>query len=297
MPEPGYRRMRATIVYPASGGFGSEFGIEFGRSSPREIAYITPRFPAGIKGSGLAAQTLAVQTDTMVVWFKANFDPSPEPHFGFAEAAVRGKESISSATGFSDGTGFSEAGTFYSGGTAQQQFNAEFSRMIAQEQITAVAKLFPGDWVWKPEPPDPSAISTFEIRDGILATLGDFEGNLRSLRPEHGGLRHNQGPEGPLDADEITTALRVAADVRLLLPSDAHAAQLSVMWLGIAGTIKKLGSWCVARMDEFGKAFAPAAGKSLGDKLPMLLGTAILVWQQYDTIGHLLLALAKTLLK
>jgi hypothetical protein len=79
--SPQRRRTRATVIIPLR--LGATLGDAFW-----ETAYVSPRFPVGIKGSDLANADIAIQGETMAIWFLANFVPATGTYFGFAEAQL-----------------------------------------------------------------------------------------------------------------------------------------------------------------------------------------------------------------
>jgi len=54
--------------------FGESFGQPFG-----DRAYVTSRFPGGIKKGDLLQQKSAIQRETILFWFLRNYEPGTEP--------------------------------------------------------------------------------------------------------------------------------------------------------------------------------------------------------------------------
>jgi hypothetical protein len=69
-----------------------------GASTPVQARLLTPRFPAGIKGSDLAEADEAIQRETMAILYLANLVPATGTYFGFAEAQPEQESALLNAS-------------------------------------------------------------------------------------------------------------------------------------------------------------------------------------------------------
>lgn len=293
--SPAKRPTRATVFAPLR--FGESFGKAFA-----EIAYLTPRFPAGIKGSDLAGVDEAIQRETMAVWYLANFVPATGTYFGFAEAQPTPGSAVLNTSplnafalnSFPRVAGFGQ-GTWFSGGRAPELLRAEFRENVTADAVSAVATVFEGLWEWKPEEPATTFSTSEDVRAAITGALDAFEARFKAMTtPEHGGMGHNGPPEDePVTSEEKVVVLRAVSDLRMAVSSGSGQSILAAVWTGTAAITTKLGGWVLKQVDAFVNSFMPAAGKALGEKLPYLLIAAVDVYYEGAHITDLIAVLLK----
>lgn len=290
---PAKRPTRATAYVPLR--FGQTYGKPYS-----EMAYLTPRFPSGIKGSDLAQAGETIQRETMAFWYLANLVPATGTYFGFAEAqpAAAGALNTSPLNTFALDSaprigGFGQ-GRWFNGGRAPELLRNEFGGNVSGEAIAAVAAVFDGLWEWKPEQPAVTHTTPEDVQVAIAAALDAFENRFRAMTPDHGGIGHNGPPENEsVTPREKVFVLKAVSDMRLAVASGSAPSTLDTLWSGVRGIITKLGAWALNQIDTFFENFTPAAGKSLGEKYPYILLAAVDVYYEGAHITDLISMLLK----
>jgi hypothetical protein len=313
--QPVDRLKRATIFLPLRAG------QPLGRQ--REVAYLTPRFPDGITAEELKTSNVAIQRETMVVWFLANFRPADGPYFGFGEAqspsgpnplqpAPYGSGAYgpgNSPNAYTGATGSGPTNTFATnartrgrgvevvgfgqgswlqGGRAPDLLNAEFSIFVGPDTIAEAAANFDDLWEWKP-PLKTSASD--EARAALADELEAYEAAVKAVEPAPAGIGHNGGPGSQITKQEKATLLTAVASMRLTVSSGGDASVLNAVWSGVSSIASHLAAWTLGQIDVFFVNFTPVAGKSLGEKWPVILLGLVSLWLGQLTISQLISAL------
>jgi hypothetical protein len=291
---PPKRPTRATVYAPFL--LGESLGKPFW-----ETAYLTPRFPAGIKGSDLVQADEAIQRETMAVWYLANVVPATGTYFGFAGPQPEQGSALLNTSRLNTFTlnsiprvGNFGHGTFFDGGRAPELLRAEFGDNVTVDAISAVATVFEGLWEWKQEQPVPTYATGEDLRTAIAKALDAYEAQFRAMVPEHGGLGHNEPPDDePVTAEEKMVVLKAVSNLRMAVSSGSDVSVLEAVWSGAAGIAAKLGSWMLNQIGTFFDTFTPAAGKAFGKKSPYLLMAAVGVYYEGLHITDLITMLLK----
>ncbi|WP_189048795.1 hypothetical protein [Aliidongia dinghuensis] len=249
----------------------------------------------------------------MIVWFQANHIPAQGPYFGFAEA-TQAQRAGAFGTPASNTMPFGSSasntvplggveiagldqGRFFDGGAAADLLKAEFARIVEEPLLTEVAGLFEGVWEVLPsEPPvDLETQTPAQRSETIIAALDDLAEAVRKLVPQHGGIGHNQPPEGDLalTQDDQRVILKASADARLaVLSSDYDAASLA--WEATKPVFDNIASALCRHVDAFAKKYAetlaiPAALVTV-DFIGVHLGLwdkALIVTTMLELLKHL----------
>jgi enoyl-CoA hydratase/carnithine racemase len=143
-----------------------------------EWAYVTPRFPKGIKRGDLSAEDEGTQQETMAVWFLTNYQPVSGPYgaYDIPQGHLR----------------------YFDGRQSVDLLRGEFRGLVPEGGIESTAALFAGFWEPKyPEvaPPLDSQASLAELSAALSAALPDFAAAVETLGPAHGQMGHNGPPE------------------------------------------------------------------------------------------------------
>jgi len=290
MPNPNSatRLSRTKIYLPL------RTGDPVGRSL-REWAYMTPRFPKGIKGSNLLSASLEVQRETMIVWFLANHVPAEGKFFGFAGAApIRAlNTSPLNTTPFNGGieiVGFDQ-GPFFTGGTPIDLLKAEFKEFVQEPALLEVAGLFEG--LWQSLPGDTYhdiEKQTHEDRvASLVAALDDFSHAVRKLPPEHGGIGHNRPPEDvpTITENEKEIVLRATAETRIsVLSSDYPAASLA--WEAISPIVQRIGNGVAKQVENLCTKFTNTLGATGALIAAGYITHALGIWTKAEAISAML---------
>lgn len=292
--SPAKRPTRATVY--AWLHLGESFGRPFW-----ETAYLTPRFPAGIKGSDLAEADESIQRETMAIWYLANLVPATGTYFGFAEAQPEQGSALLNTSPLNTFTlnssprvGGFDQGTWFNGGRAPELLRAEFGKNVTADAISAVAAVFEGLWEWKPDEPAATYATTEDVKAAITGALDVFEARFRAMTPEHGGMGHNGPPEDePVTSEEKVVVLKAVSNLRMAVLSGSDVSVLEAVWSGAAGITTKFGGWVLKQVETFFNSFTPAARKALGEKWPYILLAAVDVYYEGAHITDLIAMLLK----
>ena len=301
------RRMpsRGVVVKPLRAG--EPFGQPF-----QDRAYITPRFPEGIKRNELRSQPAGVQRETILIWFLHNYERPRGPYFGFGGASQPTRQSLSfggqplsfdsqplsydgnvtlDGTAPFDGikpgqqpiqvAGFGQA-PFYDGGTADGFLAAEFAAWVRTEALNDVSEALPGQWVLKPDvrilgP----GIGAEKLRSALGQLLDEFDAQFREVPTSHGQRWHNGPPERLPDEipmlapEERDRVLRATADMRLALASRDYS-RAGALWDAVSPVLGKVGTYVLKQADAFvgtvNKTVAAGVGFAVLAGLAMAVG-------------------------
>ncbi len=305
---------RGVVVKPLRAG--EPFGQPF-----QDRAYITPRFPEGIKRNELRLQLTKIQRETILIWFLHNYERPRGPYFGFGEASQPARQSLSfdgqplgfdsqplsyDATVSFDGlkpgqqpiqvTGFDQA-PFYDGGTVDGFLAAEFAAWVRTETLNDVAEALPGQWVLKPDmrllAP---GIGAEELRSALGQLLDEFDAQFRQVPPSHGQRWHNEPPERLPDEllvlapDERNYVLRATADMRLALASRDYS-RAGALWDTVSPVLGKVGAYVLKQTDTFVGTANKTVAAGVGLAILAGLATAIGFLDRATAINAILKAL------
>ncbi|MGG5890832.1 hypothetical protein ACLF3G_27465, partial [Falsiroseomonas sp. HC035] len=200
---------------------------------------------AGAGRGGEASPAKELERD-MEAWFRENFVPQvPQPQGEAWGADAWGEITVEEEPAPQP---------------AKAWLAAEFGKVIPGFIIDSIAARFDQEaphWGLAPPPPDPLA--------EVLRRLDAAEAALAALRPAHGGLGHNNPPDGPLDAEEHQAAEGAVAELRAEAQSptpDATRVRRIGVKIGKAATT--IAAWIARHADTATGEAAKAAGKSLG---------------------------------
>jgi hypothetical protein len=245
--------MRGVIVTYISADDPADFPLE-------ELAYRTPRFPDGIRGSELARASEVVQRETTLIWFLANYERPQGPFFEFAEAQadkLNAQPSASDAThdgmrrrGGSltfrgepvtfkservtfDGEdlntfGFGQ-GPFFSGGDASGFIRAEFGGVLDEVVLSQISEALPGQWVLRQDNAPVPGSTEAEMRQRLAAAIEHFAEAVHNMPASRPSRLDNHPPEAINDEtdDEVLGGLTVQERNGALRATESMRAALS----------------------------------------------------------------------
>ena len=227
-----------------------------------EWGHVTPQFPQGITNSALASADFLVQRQTAIFWFTMNLQPCDltkgGPYFGFSSGGI-GSSSINS--GAINVVGFDQGVFAPPAVESSAPLQEEFSGVLSDLAIRAIAEDLPGKWMWIGWPP--SQQTQGSTKATLQTALEGLRRQIEALQPAQGGIGNNGPKEAfPLTSDEQTQA--VAAIVRLekLVPDSTEADQNSIekQTTTIANYARKLGLWLA---EGLAKGIAKQAGEDI----------------------------------
>ncbi len=267
------------------GVFWREFAVGDAIGRPlAESAYRTPHFPEGITATDLRLADATKQRATLAFWFLCNLKPYDLTGGHYFSFGVPGR-------------GFGEAPWAPTPVVAAAPIDAEFSEIVDDEQRSAVAKMFPGEWMWIEPPSQPGATSPQELRSAgdlqaeLLTRLDQLADDLRRLVPDHGGMGHNLPPdELPVTLEEQAAGL-TAIERTLTAVASGDARDAESRWSDVRPYLEGVRSWLAARLNDL----AIEGFKSVGKKLGTLTVMALAAQLEHNShvIQQLLTALAK----
>lgn len=202
--------------------FGESFGQPFG-----DRAYVTSRFPGGIKKGALLQQKSAIQRETILFWFLRNYEPGTEPEPSPVLGNIRGRLPYLSLNPRTDPpTAYAFAISYAVAGKADLLVKQEFDFAFREDRLLEFATVLPGWWTLKPGPDLPTSGTREELRATLLSLLDEFDEGIRDLPGSRYSRWHNGPPENlddgqaALTAEETDTTLRASANMRLAMASD-----------------------------------------------------------------------------
>lgn len=296
---------RGVVVQPLRAG--EPVGQPF-----QDRAYVTPRFPDGVKRNQLRWQPLEIQLETILIWFLRNFERLRGPYFGFEEASAApltadsirvtadGTQATADGSLTFDGSvsydgtarfdgrmpgteelevaGFDQA-PFYDGGSADKFLREELADSVDFEILADVAEGLPGQWVPKPDlAMPPAGASVDELRAALLWLLDGFDADIRELPSRDVDRWHNQPPEHLPDEllvlapEERGEVLRVTADMRLAVASKDYR-MADALWDAVAPALAKVAAYVGKQADAFVSTVNKTVAMGVG--LAILAGIAI----------------------
>lgn len=256
----------------ASGGaWGSlKWGVDPWGTPAAEV-YLVPGMPDGVSAAELKALPVPLQVVVMEAWFRANYHHAPYQPSGDATDPAR-----------------ELAGEF--GGVVQGQAIEILGRRLADEtrawapedgldRIAAEARV--GIVIASA---DPRFQQPATLHEAILARLEAAEKALAKLQSPHGGIGHNNPPDGPLTWEEQAEAFAAVAELREEASAarpDASRAQRAAQVLAKVAAV--VGCWIWKRAaematDEAIKKAAHAAGGLV------TVAAAMDAWQELTTL-------------
>ena len=222
-----------------------------------ERVYRAPGAPGGVTAAELKTLPVTLQMLVMEAWFRAKFQPAPQ-HPAGAES------------------------------NPELELTGEFGGIVAGQSVAALAHALSAEArVWVTEASaDPRFQRPETAQEAILARLEDVEKALAKLRPAHGGIGHNNPPDGPLTPEEHTEASTAIAELR----EEASAARPDTFRVQrarqvLAKVAEAVGRWLWKRAEIVIDEFAKELGKKAA--LPTVaLGTvyAFDVWQKLTAL-------------
>lgn len=225
----------------------------------RDRAYLSPRFPKGIKRNELRLQTPEIQRETILIWFLRNYERPRGSYFGFSQASeaspaeaeahvldgvisldrgllLDGGVKFDGSARFDGATpelrdvevgGFGQA-PFYDGGEAVGFLDAEFTGWIRSDVLNGVAEDLPGQWVPKQDMlvPLPGA-GAEELRSALARILDEFDSEIRQAPTQVVHRWDNRPPESERLPDEVPVLAREERNRVLRATSEMRMALLS----------------------------------------------------------------------
>jgi hypothetical protein len=277
MPEDKPERRRpsqGTTVVNAT------FGTAYFGDSFSEVAYITPRYPSGIRSSDLKQVDQIYQRATALWWFYLNLErydlSKGGPYFGFAEA--RGISPIGAAPigtevigGRQVIAGFDQ-GTFAPGRLqAATVLQEEFANALSPEIMEQLDQILPGYWMWK-KPTSRPAGSPANLAEVLAALASVLEAlsdamNALVLPPAYGGIGHNNPPDAiPLTEQERDEIVADIVKVRTATESGVGdtPSKIILAWEKTSPKLAAIGQWFLDRVTDFTTEASREAGKTVG---------------------------------
>lgn len=225
-----------------------------------ERVYETTQHPDGVSSSELEGMSSADQQDVMEQWFRSNFE-DPVHHMPVESGEYS----------YPLGGPYDAADELHGefGGTVPEDIIDELASHLASET---------SDWAPALDQDDDSSGDAGEpvgeeilSRAEILRRLETAEAALAKLAPQHGGIGHNNPPDGPLTAEEHREAVAAVSAIREEVQSprpNLSRAEKALLVIGTTAAI--LGKWFADRLtvpiDEFNRAVARKIGEKVGDR-------------------------------
>lgn len=210
---------------------------------PAEEVYLAPGMPQGVSTAELMALSVPLQMWVMGAWFRANHKPAPP-------ASTRRTLDPQQALIGEFGSRLDE-----SIAALAQALRAEAPAWVEVddlEQIVAKARI--GIVIASA---DPRVHRLSATQASILARLEAVEAALAELKPPHGGLGHNNPPDGPLTSEEHAEASAAVAELKEEVSArqpDTSRVQRAVH--ALSNTISKLGGWLLRRFQKAAQTIA-----------------------------------------
>ena len=195
--------------------------------------YRAPGAPGGVTAGELKTLPVPLQMLVMEAWFRAKFQPAPQ-HPAGAERDL------------------------------ELEFTGEFGGIVAGESVAALARALSAEArVWVTEASaDPRFQRPETAQEVILARLEDVEKALAKLRPAHGGIGHNNPPDGPLTPEEHIEASTAIAELReeasAARPDTSRVQRATQVLAKVAETV---GRWLWKRAEIVIDEFLKEVGK------------------------------------
>jgi hypothetical protein len=224
-----------------------------------ERVYRAPGAPGGVAAAELKTLPVPLQMLVMEAWFRAKFQPAPQ-HPAGAERDL------------------------------ELELTGEFGGIVAGESVAALARALSAEArVWVTEASaDPRFQRPETAQEVILARLENVEKALAKLRPAHGGIGHNNPPDGPLTPEEHIEASTAIAELReeasAARPDPSRVQRAAQVLAKVAEAVVRW-LWKRAEMmiDEFAKELAKKAAHPV--VLVLGAGSAFYALQKLTTLG------------
>ncbi|MFO0200008.1 MAG: hypothetical protein ACK530_15570 [Alphaproteobacteria bacterium] len=219
-----------------------------------ERVYRAPGAPGGVAAAELKTLPVPLQMLVMEAWFRAKFQPAPQ-HPAGAERDL------------------------------ELELTGEFGGIVAGESVAALARALSAEArVWVTEASaDPRFQRPETAQEVILARLENVEKALAKLRPAHGGIGHNNPPDGPLTPEEHTEASTAIAELR----EEASAARPDTSRVQrarqvLAKVAEAVGRWLWKRAEIVIDEFLKEVGKKAAHPAVVAFGALIAFdgWQK-----------------
>ncbi|MFN7306320.1 MAG: hypothetical protein ACK5TQ_07030 [Acetobacteraceae bacterium] len=216
--------------------------------------YRAPGAPGGVTAGELKTLPVPLQMLVMEAWFRAKFQPAPQ-HSAGAES------------------------------NPELELDREFGGIVAGQSVAALAHALSAEArVWVTEASaDPRFQRPETAQEVILARLEDVEKALAKLRPAHGGIGHNNPPDGPLTPEEHTEASTAIAELR----EEASAARPDTSRVQrarqvLAKVAEAVGRWLWKRAEIVIDEFLKEVGKKAAHPAVVAFGALIAFdgWQK-----------------
>jgi len=231
----------------------------------QDRAYLTPRFPEGIKRNELRLQTPEIQRETILIWFLLNYERPRGRYIGFRQASgaspaepkahvldggipldrgflLDGGVRFDGSARFDGGArfdgsapelrdvevgGFDQA-AFYDVGEAVGFLDAEFTVWVGSDVLNGVAEALSGQWVPKQDVlVPPTGAGAEELRSALARILDEFDTEIRHMPVRAVDRWHNQPPEPDRLSDEVPVLGPEERDRVLRATSEMRMAVLS----------------------------------------------------------------------
>lgn len=193
---------KGKALRPASGGvWGSLKWGEDRWGAPAAEVYLAPGMPDGVSAAELKALSVPLQIVVMEAWFRANYHHAPYRPSGDATDPVR--ELAGEFGEVAQGQAIEMLGRILADETRAWAPEAGLDRIAAEARVGIVIASA-----------DPRFRQSGTVQDAILARLEAAEKALAKLQSPHGGIGHNNPPEGPLTREEQAEAFTALAELR-----------------------------------------------------------------------------------
>lgn len=236
------------------GAFSSAaFGANaFSVGRPDEEVYLAPGMPGGVSAAELKALSVPLQMLVMEAWFRANFHAAPYGPSG--DATDPALELAGEFGGVAQGQAIEQLGRTLAGEASAWVTETGLDRIAAEARLGIVIASA-----------DPRFRRPDTAEAAVLARLDAAEKALAKLQSPHGGIGHNNPPDGPLTPEEQVDASAAVAELReeaaATRPDPSRAQRAAQVLAKVAATV---GRWIWKRaemgIDEAIKKAAGAGG-------------------------------------
>jgi len=244
-------------------------------------AYLTSRFPGGIRRGELAWQPLEIQRHTALTWFVRNYEPARGTFFGFAEASSPEISTFDGSARFNGSirygapenpdlrvAGFDQA-PFFNGGMADDLLRTEFEDSVDQGVLADLASALPGLWRPRTDLPLIPGTSIDDLRAVLARELDEFDAGIRKLPTVSRGRWDNDPPvrlpdeSAAIEPEERDGILRATADMRLAVVSKDYSTAAAI-WEAVQPSVLKVAAYLARKLDSMIDAAVKVVGVGLG---------------------------------
>jgi hypothetical protein len=125
-------------------------------------------------------------------------------------------------------------------------------------------------------------------REQLIGQVAAVKEQLAELRPQHGGVGHNNPPPDQEGGAETSSVLDIVEETVDHLGAELTKEDPDVVQVGRAGrTLRNAVHWLSGKGDLFAEEFAKAFGKSLGENAGKALAVASLITLLGTLVTHI----------